>query len=331
MSTLIRNTGVTSEQDKKLGKWLTHLADNWKDPAINAEFHALAREISRQVMESYEFYDITPAILEQTTLPRDTHKIVFRELKGYTATTVSAGGRRQQFRLDKTRTVTWIPDEYENATIEVYEEDLREGNYGSVADIREGIRDALIHKKLATVMEELHRICNFDEDVANWDGTDSAAAGNANFIYHPGATLNKHALNYALRKVIGRTGRVVSIVGHPDYLLQIADFPGFIPYEAIDDQRNQLQRRGWIGYYRGANVVTVSEYYDKKYNKKVWDPYNIYIIGDGMAEVATLYGIEAVSDFEPMRSVRLIGADQKYVVLSQDPQLKRGFRIQMDA
>ena len=336
MGTLIRDMqGTDNKEDQKLQRWLTHLADNWKDPAINAEFHALAREISRQIMKEYSFYDITPYIFVQTNLPRDTHKIVFRDLKGYTATTVSAGGRRQQFRLDKTRSVIWIPDEYDNATVEVYEEDLREGNYGSVADIRAGIRDALLHKKLATVMEELHRICNSTEDLAGTvtDGTavsTTGAVGNQNYLYNPGSNLNKAAIDFAIRKVIGRTGRVVSIVGHPDYLLQIADLPGFIANrEAIDDQRNQLQRRGWIGYYRGANVVLVSEYYDEKYNKQVWDPYNIYIVGDGMAEIATLYGIEAVSDYDAMRSVRMIGADQKYVVLSQDPQLKRGFRIQM--
>lgn len=328
MSTLIRN-GSGSKEDKALAKWLKKLANNWKDPAINSEFHALAREITRQVMEEYNYYDITPYIFQSTTLPRDTHKIVFRDLKGYTATTVSAGGRRNQFRLDKTRTVVWIPDEYENATVEVWEEDVREGNYGSVADIRDGIRDALLFKKQARVMEELHRLCN-QGDVSDWDGTDTAA-GNENFIYNPGSTLNVHALNYAIRKVIGRTGGVVSIVGHPDYVLQIADFPGFLLNESTDKQKSQLQERGWIGKYRGANVVMVNTYIDQKdkYAQQLWDPYNIYVVGNGMAELATLYGIEAVTDFEAMRSVRLIGGDQKYVVLSQDPQLKRGFRIQM--
>jgi len=333
MSTLIRNgSGVSKHKDdERLQKWLVSLADNWKDPSINGEFHALAKEITRQVMEEFSFVDLTPHILESSNLDRDVHKIVFKELGGYTATTVSSGGRRQQFRLDKSRSVIWIPDEYENATVEVLEDDLREGNYGTIADIREGIRDALAHKKLARVMEELHRICNYSEDQANWDGTDSAAAGNSNFIYQPGSTIHPHALNYALRKVIGRTGRVVSIVGHPDYVLQIADFAGFLANEATPGQKEQLQQRGWIGKYRGANVIAVSEYEDKKYGNQVWDPYNIYIVGAGMAEIANIYGVEAVTDFEAMRSVRLIGGDQKYVVLSQDPQLKRGFRIQMDA
>ena len=327
MSTLIRNSNMGSKEDKALAKWMKKLAANWKDPAINAEFHALAREITRQVMEEYTFSDITPYILQSTTLPRDTHKIVFKELGGYTATTVSAGGRRNQFRLDKSRSVIWIPDEYENATVEVWEEDVREGNYGSIADIREGIRDALLYKKQARVMEEVHRLCN-QADVSDWDGTDTAA-GNENFIYNPGSTLNKHAVDYAIRKVIGRTGGVVSIVGHADYLLQIADFPGFLLNEGTDKQKAQLQERGWIGKYRGANVVIIPEYQEKKYAQRVWDPYNVYITGNGMAELATLFGIEAVTDFEAMRSVRLIGGDQKYVVLSQDPQLKRGFRIQM--
>ena len=327
MGTLIRNSNGGSKEDKALAKWMKKLAKNWKDPAINAEFHALAREITRQVMEEYTFNDITPYILQSTTLPRDTHKIVFKDLKGYTATTVSSGGRRNQFRLDKTRSVVWIPDEYENATVEVWEEDVREGNYGSIADIREGIRDALLYKKQARVMEEVHRLCN-QADVADWDGTDTAA-GNQNFIYNPGSTLNKHAVDYAIRKVIGRTGGVVSIVGHADYLLQISDFPGFLLNEGTDKQKSQLQERGWIGKYRGANVVTIPEYKDDKYAQQVWDPYNVYIIGNGMAELATLFGIEAVTDHEAMRSVRLIGADQKYVVLAQDPQLKRGFRIQM--
>jgi len=328
---VIRHRTQESEADAKLEKQLKRLAEDFKNPEMNGAWHAFAAEITRQAMDEFRYVDLTPLILKSTTLPRNATRIVFKDLDGFTATTVSAGGIRQSFRLKKSRSIVYIPDEYENATIELYQEDIINGNYGSVASIREGIRDILAKKKMAKVLNELHTYVNGD-DIVDVDGTYGYTdAGNENYIYTGGYELDKGTLDFALRKVIARTGGVKAIVGHADYLLPICDFTGFLANEATPGQKEELQKRGWIGQYRGANVITIPEFQDDKYGRYTWDTNNVYIIGDRMGEIANIYGIEAVSDFQAMRSVRFVGGDQKYVVLAQDPELKRGFRIQMGA
>ena len=329
---VIRHRNQVTESDVKLERQLQLLAKEWKNPDMDGVWYAFAAEITRQAMETYRFVDLTPLILRSTTLPRNAHFIVFKDLLGYTATTVSAGGTRQAFRLKKTRTRQPIPDEFENATIELYQEDIINGNYGSVASIREGIRDALAKKKMATVLNELHTYVNTDDVAGDVDGTYGyTASGNQNYLYTGSYTLDKNVVDVAIRKDIARAGAVRAIIGHPDYLLPICDFSGFLANEATPGQKEELQRRGWIGTYRGCNVITIPEYYDDKYNRYTWDTNNVYIIGDRMGEIANIYGIEAVTHFEAMRSARFIGGDQKYVVLAQDPELRYGFRIQMGA
>jgi hypothetical protein len=121
-------------------------------------------------------------------------------------------------------------------------------------------------------------------------------------------------------------GGVFSIIGHATKVNPIMKFTTF---QAIMPEQLKLDywRSGFIGLYRGANIVKLPTVADKKYDIAPTDPNSVFVMGAGLGEIAQIRGVTAMTWDDPARDVQFISAQHKYVVLTWQP--KGGFRIRL--
>lgn len=304
-------------KDKELLVMLQSI--DWRDPASESDRYMFAKEIVRQAEDLVQLVDPTPLMLNQTSYDPSVTNIKFTDVVGFEAKAVTAGGHKEAIRVDNEIVSMPIPRRYDHVTIEILKEDLELGTYGSIAGLREGIADALLRKKINAVWAA----CNDAITSADLTGQ---STGNDNYISLPGGALTEDAVDYAIDKMDAEGGGVYSILGHPSKLNPISKFATF---QSIMPERLKLDywRTGFIGLYRGANLVKIPAVVDKKYNIAPTDAYSVFVLGAGLGEIAQIRGMTASTWDDPARDVQFISAQHKYVVLTWQP--KGGFRIRL--
>lgn len=308
------------EKDKELVEMLKSI--DWRDPGSESDRYVFAKEIVRQAQDLIDLVDPTPLMLNQTSYDPSVTNIKFTDVVGFEAHAVTAGGHKEAIRIDNEIVSMPIPRRYDHVTIEILKEDLQLGTYGSIAGIREGIADALMRKKINAVWAACNDAIT-SADMADWTGT---AAGNENYISLAGGALTEDALDHAIDKMDSDGGGVYSIIGHPTKVNPIVKFTTF---QTLMPERLKLDywRTGYIGIYRGANIVKLPSVPDKKYDIAPTDAFAVFVLGAGLGEIAQIRGLTAMTWDDPARDVQFISAQHKYVVLTWQP--KGGFKIRM--
>jgi len=305
------------DKDKEL---LEMVADiDWRDPASESARYMFAKEIVRQAEDLVQLVDPTPLMLNQTSYGPEVTNIKFKDVVGFEAHAVTAGGHKEAIRIDNEIVSMPIPRRYDHVTIEILKEDLELATYGDIAGIREGIADALLRKKINAVWAA----CN--DAITSADIT-GGATGNDNYISLAGGALTEEAVDYGIDKMADEGGGVYSILGHPSKVNPIVKFSTF---QTMMPERLKLDywRTGFVGIYRGANIVKLPAVIDKKYGIAPTDSNSVFILGAGLGEIAQIRGMTASTWDDHARDVQFISAQHKYVVLTWQP--KGGFRIRL--
>lgn len=306
------------EKDHEMAEWMRGI--DWRNPASEEERYLFASEVVRQASDLVELVDPTPLLLEQRTLDPSVTNIKFRDTVGYEARTVTSGGYKETIRIDNEITSLPIPRRYDHVTIEMLKEDLEVGTYEDVGAMREGIAEALLRKKINTVWAA----CN--DAITTLDET-GAGTGNDNEMRLVGGTLTEYALDTAIDHMDSYGGGVFSIVGHPNKLSPIPkSFSGFVSIMP-ETVKQDYWRTGYVGLYRGANIIKLPSVVDKKFGIAPTDDKAIFVLGAGLGEIAQIKGVTPDTWDDKHRDIQFISASQKYVVLTWQP--KGAFKIRL--
>jgi len=291
---------------------------DWKNPASAGDRYAFASEIVKMAEDLVTLVDPTPLMLEQRTYPASTTNIKFRDVVGFEARTVTSGGHKEAVRIDNEIVSIPVPRRYDHVTIEMLKEDLELGTYDSINLMREGIANALLHLKINTVWAACV------DGITMTDVT--GGSGNDNLIRLSGGSLTEAALDYAIDMMESEGGGVYSVIGHPTKVNPITKFTTF---QNIMPERQKLDywRTGFIGTYRGANVVRLPAVADKKYGIAPTDENSVFVLGSGLGELAQLRGLEAGTWDDDSRKVQYITADHKYAAAIWQP--KGAFKLRL--
>lgn len=304
------------EQDQDLLNMVKSI--DWRNPASEADRYLFAKEIVRQAQDLVELVDPTSLMLEMKTYDPSVTNIKFKDVVGFEAHAVTAGGHKEAHRIDNEIVSLPIPRRYDHVTLELLKEDLELGTYGDIAGIRTGMAEALLRKKINAVWTA----CN--DAITMTDVT--GGGGNGNLIRLAGGALTEEAIDYAIDMMDSEGGGVFSIIGHPTKVNPIIKFSGF---QAImpETVKQDYWRTGFIGKYRGANIVRLPSVVDKKYGIAPTDENSVFVLGAGLGEIAQIKGLKADTWDEPSRDIQFLSAQHKYVVLTWQP--KGAFRLRL--
>ena len=305
------------EQDKILADLAKTI--DWRSPVDEDKRYMFASEIVRQASDLVDLVDPTSLLLESKTLEPGVTAIKFNDLVGFEARTVTSGGYKERIRIDNEITTYPIPRRYEHVTIEILKDDLELGTYGDIAKIREGIAEALLRKKINAVW----LACN--DAITSLDESGSGT-GNENRIYLAGSALTEDAVDAAIDKMDSDGGGAFSIIGHPTKVNPIVKFSNFITMMP-EQVKVDYWRTGFLGIYRGTNIIRMPNVVDKKYGLAPTDSRSVFVLGAGLGEIDTIRGMRAETWDDKERDVQIISAQHQYVVITWQP--KGAFKIKL--
>lgn len=304
------------EEDKTMAEWMRSI--DWRSPEGTNDRYAFASEIVRQAQDLVTLVDPTPMLLEQKTLDPSVTSVKFKDVVGFEARTVTSGGYKEAIRIDNEIVSMPVPRRYDHVTIELLKDDLEVGTYDDVADIRTGMAEALLRKKINTVWSA----CSDAIDT----GDETGVGGNENEMRLSGGALTEYAVDTAIDYCDTYGGGVYSVLGHPNKVNPIAKFTNFISMMP-EQLKLDYWRTGFVGIYRGSNIVKLPTVVDKKYNIAPTDERSVFVLGAGMGEIAQIQGLTASAWDDPHREIQYLSAKQRYVVLVWQP--KGAFKIRL--
>ena len=245
MSTLTDSLGRSSEDRAELRKKVDALnaeaEANWDNPQWRRE---MAQQITETITFGFEHENLLGLLTQVENAPFNG-RVTVKETRGLRAFWTARGGyiEASTIRSD----VMEIPRDMIGFHVYEFEDKLRT----NFAETQASLVDLGIQRLDAEVNLHVLRLMQ-------------AAVSNSSPYYISGAGVSLNALNTALREVAdeSRTGEI-SIVGRRTMVDQIVDELVSGNYAAYLPQTNEdLLKRGVIGTYRGANIVSLKNFKD---------------------------------------------------------------------
>jgi hypothetical protein len=298
------------ERDHELEAMMRNI--DWNSPADEMNRYLFASEIVNQATDLVELVDPTSLMLNTRNYDQGTTNIKIKDTAGYEAKTVTSGGYKETIRLDNEITSMPVPRRYDHVSLEFLKEDLEVGTYEDISDIRVGIAEGLLRKKINTVWAA----CN-DAITSADDAT--TGVGNENHWAVGASAIDEATLNAAIDRVDTYGGGAYSIIGAPEKVNAIASMSSF---QNIMPERAKLDywRTGFLGIYRGARILKLPSLEDKKYNMSPTDKTNVFVVGAGFGEIANIRGVTASTWSNDKLDTQVISAQHKYVVFTYQPE-----------
>lgn len=245
--------------------------ERWDDPAWR---HEMAAELTQTIYKGFEHENLLGLMTQLENAPFDG-RVFVKEVRGLKAFWVARGGYIESSTLRAD--VMELPRDTVGFHVEEFEDKLRT----NFAETQASLVDLGIQRMDAEVNLRFFRALQA-----------AVPVGSDQYLSASGVSLA--TLNTALREVRDRTRDFqVTIVGRSTMTEQIIDEllgasvngAGFIP-----ETNDQLIRRGVLGTYRGARIVTLKNYLDD--NESVFFPANeMWVIGRDASKFAFWGGL----------------------------------------
>lgn len=274
-STMVDPYGRNSDERKalrdKIDKANAEAAANWHDPQWRRE---MAQEMTETIYEGFEHENLLSLITEVENAPFDG-RVFVKEVKGLRAFWVARGGHIEASTLKAQ--VMELPRD--TIGFHVYEfEDKLITNFAETSStlVDLGIQrlDAEVNKRVLALFQA------------------AIPTSSANYVSSSGVSLA--TLNAALRNVRDESKvNEVAIVGRSTMTDQIMDEllgtnnngAGFIP-----ESNEDMVRRGVLGTYRGARIITLVNHKDDE-DVSFWPANEMYVIGRDASKMAFWGGL----------------------------------------
>ena len=210
--------------------------ENWDDPQYRAEF---AADLTESILLGFDYETMVDRWIE-TERTDFNGRIFIREATGLKAYYMARGGYIEASEL--TAEISEVPRDMLGVHVWEFEDKF----LTSFAESAQTLRDLSIRRMDAEINRRIHTVLK-------------EALAPANTTTVAGIGTSQTALDAAIAQVQdeSQTGEVV-IVGRPTVVNQIAQFDGF-----GNETMEEIRRKGMIGVYHGANIITLKNYKDE--------------------------------------------------------------------
>lgn len=252
--------------------------DNWDNPQWRKE---MAQEVTETIYKGFEHENLLNLIAEVENAPFDG-RVFVKEVKGLRAFWIARGGYIEESTLRAE--VMEIPRDTIGFHVSEFEDKLRV----NFAETQATLTSLGARRMDAEVNNQVLRL---------WQ----AAVPSTSPYYISGSGVSLTALNTALRAVRDETnGAEINIIGRATMTDQIVDALVAIgggSYAAFLPQTNEdLLRRGVVGQYRGANIITLRNFKDD--NDEAFFPANELLVVARDASKFAFWGPLFAKEFE---------------------------------
>lgn len=208
--------------------------ENWDDPTWRAEF---AADLTESILLGFDYETLVDQWIDTERTDFDG-RIFIREAGGLKAFYMARGGYIEASEL--TSEISEVPRDMLGVHVWEFEDKF----LTSFAESAQTLRDLSIRRMDAEINRRIHTVLK--EALAPSNTTTAAGISQA-------------ALDAAIAKVQdeSQSGNVV-IVGRPTVVNQLAGFDGF-----GNETMEEIRRKGMIGVYHGANIITLKNYKDE--------------------------------------------------------------------
>ena len=238
---------------------------NWDDPQWRADF---AAELTESILLGFDYETLVDRWIE-TERTDFNGRIFVREATGLKAYYMARGGYIEASEL--TAEISEVPRDM--IGVHVYEfEDKFLNNF---AESAQTLRDLAVRRMDAEVNRRVHTVLS-----------EAIPSGSPFYVATPG--LSKPALDMAIRQVRDASlDSEIVIAGRSTMVDQITDFDGF-----GDETKEEIRRRGVLGIYRGATIVSLRNYKDE--DNEPYIPANeVWVMGRDTGKFAFYGGLRS--------------------------------------
>lgn len=245
--------------------------ENWHDPTWR---RLMAQDLATQIYYGFDYENILQLFAEVEFLGFNDRTAV-RNTTGLKAHWVARGGNIETSTL---HSETWeLPRDTLAFRVEAFEDKLQTNfseTQSTLVDLGMKRMDAVLNQAVFAAFQA------------------AVPSNHASYISASGLSLN--SLNLAIRQVRDETMADVAIVGRSSMTEQIQDLllasnngTGFLPVSNED-----MVRRGVLGTYRGAPIVTLKNYKDDM-DMPFFPANELWVIGKDASKWAFFGGLKA--------------------------------------
>jgi hypothetical protein len=272
-TTHIDSLGRSAEEraalKEKVDRLNAEAAENWDNPQWRRE---MAQQVTETILEGFQTENLLGLLTQVENAPFDG-RVLIKETRGLRAFWTARGGyiEASTIRSD----VMEIPRDMIGFHVFEFEDKLRTNfaeTQATLVDLGVQRMDAEVNLRVLKLLQ--------------------AAIPSTSPYYIQGAGLSLPALNTALREVADEsTEGDLAIVGRRTMLDQIVDELTTGNYGAFLPQTNEdLLRRGVLGTYRGARLVTLRNYKDDE-NTSFFPANELFVVGRDASKFAFWGGL----------------------------------------
>lgn len=266
-----RSAKERAELRAKVDRVNAEAAANWDNPAWRRE---MAQEVTETIYEGFEHENLLNIVTQVENAPFDG-RVFIKETRGLRAFWIARGGYIEASTIRQD--VMELPRDTIGFHVYEFEDKLRTSfgeTQATLVDLGIQRMDAEINKRLLALFQ--------------------TAVPNTSPYYISGAGFSLATINAALREVRDASRSFeVSIIGRSTMTDQILDDllgtagngGGFLPQTNED-----LIRRGVLGTYRGANIVTLRNYQDDE-DVAFFPANELYVVARDASRVAFWGGL----------------------------------------
>jgi len=208
----------------------------WTDPQYRRDF---AADLTESILLGFEYETLLDRWITTERVDFNGRSYV-KETTGLKAFFMARGGYIEASEM--TSEVSELPRDMIGVHVWEFEDKFLTNFAESAQTLRDlSIQrmDAEVNRRVLTVLQEA---------VTTGDPNYTSAAG-----------ISQSVLNDAIREVRDKTKTgVVSIIGRPTVVDQICDFTGF-----SNETLEEVRQKGVLGVYRGAQIITMKNYFDE--------------------------------------------------------------------
>lgn len=237
---MVDSFGRTQEENKRRFEIMEAANEearkNWEDPKWRSEF---AADLTESILLGFEYETLIDRWID-TERTDFNGRIFVKEAGGLKAFYMARGGYIEASEM--TSEISEIPRDMIGVHVWEFEDKF----LTNFAESAQTLRDLSIQRMDAEVNRRVRTVL-----------AEAVPTGSPYYLSTPG--LSKPAVDAALRSVrdASRSQEVV-LVGRPTMVDQIMDFDGF-----GNETREEIQRKGFLGTYRGAPVVSLRNFKDE--------------------------------------------------------------------
>jgi hypothetical protein len=273
-TTMVDAYGRTTEEraalKAKIDKLNAEARENWYDPAWR---RLMAQAITETILVGFEHENLLQLLTTVENAPFDG-RVMVKETKGLRAFWTSRGGYIEASTLRSE--IMEIPRDTIGFHVYEFEDKLRTNfaeTQSTLIDLGIERMDAEVNLRLLSLMQ--------------------AAIPSTSDYYISGAGVSLPALNLALREVADETrdqGQI-TIVGRRTMVDKIIDELTTGNYAAFLPQTNEdLLRRGVLGTYRGARIVSLRNFKDDE-NVSFFPANEMFVVANDASKFAFWGGL----------------------------------------